>query len=322
VKGAIVDAVMPADIVFEPDSFQYTWKGTIREQRQERWHITESTIRTIMKHLLLHSLLIVSQLTLALPELLAQRTSEASRDGVPPPARRTVVNNAFDVGEELIFDVNYGFVTAGQARMAVPSYSWQKGRKCYHLQFLVRSTSFFDRLYRVRDRYESHLDVEGLFPWRFMQQIREGNYKRDFSARFDHDARKAYTSEGVYDLPPFTQDALSAFYYMRTYDYSALRPGQKVTLQNFYKDSTYTLTVIYHRRETITVKAGTFRSIVLEPVMEEGGLFKATGRILLWVTDDERKIPIQVNAQIPIGSITSELTEANGIKGPIRARVR
>jgi len=254
-------------------------------------------------------------------EALAQHTASATvRDA--RPTFRTVQNNAFDVGEELIFDVNYGFVTAGQARMAVPAFSWQRGRKCYHLQFLVRSTSFFDTFYRVRDRYESHLDVEGLFPWRFLQEIREGSYRRDFSARFDHTAQKAYTSEGVYPLPPYTQDALSAFYYMRTYDYSSLRPGQKVTLQNFYKDSTYTLTVVYHRKETVRVKAGTFRSIVLEPIMEEGGLFKASGRIFLWITDDERKIPIKVDAEIPIGSITSELTEYKGIKGPIRAQVR
>lgn len=275
-----------------------------------------------MKRILAYSIAAVLYTTLAFPSLLAQKTADVTKDGAKPPVYRTVENNAFDVGEELIFDVNYGFVTAGQARMSIPSYSWQKGRKCYNLQFLVKSTSFFDSFYRVRDRYESHLDVEGLFPWRFIQQIREGKYKRDFSARFDHDAKKAYTTEGVYPLPPFTQDVLSAFYYMRTYDYSKLKSGQKVTLQNFYKDSTYTLTVVYHKRETIEVKAGTFKTIVLEPIMEEGGLFKASGRILVWVTDDERKIPIQVDAEIPIGSITSELTEMKGIKGPVRARVK
>jgi hypothetical protein len=275
-----------------------------------------------MKRMFAYSLLTIILATLTFSQLFAQKTAVSPSEGAKSPQYRTVENNAFDVGEELIFDVNYGFVTAGQARMSIPSYSWQKGRKCYNLQFLVKSTSFFDSFYRVRDRYESHLDVEGLFPWRFMQQIREGKYKRDFSARFDHDAKKAYTTEGVYPLPPFTQDVLSAFYFMRTYDYDKLKPGQKVTLQNFYKDSTYTLTIVYHKRETIEVVAGKFKTIVLEPIMEEGGLFKASGRILVWVTDDERKIPIKVDAEIPIGSITSELTEVKGLKGPIRARVK
>ena len=275
-----------------------------------------------MKRILTYSLLTALYSSLLFSSLLAQKTGSGSAEAAKSPAYRTIDNEAFGVGEELIFDVNYGFVTAGQARMSVPSYSWQKGRKCYYVQFLVKSTPFFDAFYFVRDRYESHIDIEGLFPWRFTQQIREGKFKRDFNARFDHDAQKAYTTEGVFPVPPFTQDMLSAFYYMRTYDYSKLKSGQKVTLKNFYKDSTYTLTVVYHRRETIEVAAGTFKTIVLEPIMEEGGLFKASGRILVWMTDDERKIPIQVDAEIPIGSITSELTEVKGIKGPIRAKIK
>ncbi len=275
-----------------------------------------------MKRLSIYALLALFYTSLIFPELLAQKTGSGAPDSKRPPSYRKIENKAFDVGEELIFDVNYGFVTAGQAHMAIPSYSWQKGRKCYNVQFLVKSTSFFDSFYRVRDRYESHIDVDGLFPWKFVQQIREGNFKRDFNARFDHDAQKAYTSEGVYPVPMFTQDILSAFYYMRTQDYSGMKPGQKVTLRNFYKDSTYTLTVVYHRKETIEVEAGTFCTIVLEPVMEEGGLFKASGSIYVWLTDDEKKIPVQVEAEIPIGSIKSELTEVKGVKGPVRAKVK
>jgi hypothetical protein len=268
--------------------------------------------------LLIYSCLIVLQATFAFPALMAQKTGTEGRTA---KSYRTIEQHAFDVGEELIFDVNYGFITAGQARMSIPRYTYQKGRKCYHVQFLVKSTSFFDSFYNVRDRYESHIDAEGLFPWKFIQQIREGGYKRDFSARFDHLAERAYTSEGEYPVPAYTQDVISAFYFMRTYDYTRMKKGQKVELKNFYKDSTYTLTVVYHGKETIEVEAGTFRTIVLEPIMEEGGLFKASGRILVWMTDDERKIPVQVDAEIPIGSITSELTEYKGIKGKIKARI-
>lgn len=238
------------------------------------------------------------------------------------PLFRKIEHSAFDVGEELTYDVGYGFITAGEAKMSIPRWTWQNGRKCYNVEFTVRSTSFFDKLYRVRDRYESHIDADGLFPWKFVQQIREGSYKRDFQASFDHAKQKATTTEGEYPLEPFTQDVLSAFYFMRTYDYSGFRPGQKVYLKNFYKDSTYVLTVKYLGKQTIDVEAGTFRTILLEPIMKEGGLFKASGRIIVWVTDDERRIPVQVEAEIPIGSITSELTSYKGINGPIRAKVK
>ena len=93
-------------------------------------------------------------------------------------------------------------------------------------------------------------------------------------------------------------------------------------LKNFYKDSTYVLTVKYLGKQQIKVAAGTFNTILLEPIMKEGGLFKASGRIIVWLTDDERKIPVQVDAEIPIGSITSELTWYKGTAGPVKAKVK
>ena len=121
---------------------------------------------------------------------------------------RRIEHNAFGVGEHLTYDVNYGFVTAGVAYMTIPRYSTMKGRKCYHIDFRVRSTSFFDALYYVRDRYQSHIDVEGLFPWKFVQRIREGGFKYDFSAWFDNHRNKAFTKDGVYDVPAYTQDVV------------------------------------------------------------------------------------------------------------------
>jgi len=262
--------------------------------------------------------------TLFLTALLAQMTgSSASRTSdqeKTKPTYRIVEQSAFMVGEELTFDVNYGFITAGEAKMMIPRYSYFNGRKCYNVEFTVRSKSFFDNFYQVRDRYESHIDEVGLFPWKFVQQIREGSFKRDFTATFDHKRLKAITADGEYNIEPYTQDILSAFYYMRTYNYDGMRPGQKIYLKNFYKDSTYVLTVKYLGRQTIDVEAGTFRTILLQPIMKEGGLFKASGRIIVWLTDDEKKIPVQVNAEIPIGSITSELISYKGVNGPIRAK--
>lgn len=234
---------------------------------------------------------------------------------------RKVENKAFTVGEELDFDVNYGFVTAGTAKMAVTNYATIFDRKCYQMIFTVQSKPFFDWAYKVRDRYESYVDVDGLFPWKFEQYIREGGYKNDFVATFDQERGKAYAGDKVYPIPPFVQDILSAFYYVRTVNYDGYRPGQKMWFRNFYKDTTYALGVKYLGRQEVSVDAGTFKTIILEPLIKEGGLFQASGRILLWVTDDERKMPVQVEAEVPIGSITSELTSYKGLNGPLPSRI-
>jgi len=235
---------------------------------------------------------------------------------------RFAPQSAFGVGERLVFDVGYGFFTAGEAVMTIPKTDTMFGRPCYQVLFTVNSTPTFSWIYRVEDRYETLLDVTGLFPWKFVQRVREGNYKRDFSAVFDQVNNIAYAEDKQYPIPPYVHDVVSAFYYIRTLDYSASRIGQKSMLENFYKDSTYSLAVKFLGRQRIEVDAGTYDCIILEPLIKEGGLFKSEGRVLVWLTDDERKIPIKVSTKIIIGSIDAELREYSGVIGPIKAKVK
>ena len=234
---------------------------------------------------------------------------------------RKVANRAFAAGETLKFDVNYGFVTAGDAVMKI-SDTLYNNRKCYKIEFSVDSKPFFNWIYKVEDRYSTILDTEGLFPWRFEQHIREGGYSRDFTAEFDQVNHIARTSEGEYPIPSYVHDIMSAFYIARTIDYSGFTPGQKVRLQNFYKDSTYELDVKFKGRQTVEVGAGKFNCIIVEPLAREGGLFKSEGRVYVWLTDDERKVPVKVSTQVVIGSIDSELVEYKGVEEPISAKIK
>lgn len=125
---------------------------------------------------------------------------------------RKVENRAFKEGEKLTFEINYGFITAGEAIMEIaPATVTMNARKCFDITFRVNSTSSFDLVYKVRDYYKTYVDVEGLFPWRFEQHIKEGTYQRDFEAIFDQQNHKAktYTGEtepkkfeGEFDIPP------------------------------------------------------------------------------------------------------------------------
>lgn len=234
---------------------------------------------------------------------------------------RKIDNKAFAVGERLVFDVSYGPITAGEAVMSIPRYDSIAGRNCYRVDFSVRSLKSFDWIYEVRDQYLTFIDVEAIAPLRFEQHIREGTYRRDFTADFDQAKNVARTSEGDYPIPEYVHDIMSAFYYARTLDYSGMKPGDYVTLYNFYKDKSHELRVKFLGRQELDVAAGTFKSIVVEPLVKEGGLFKSEGRIVIWLTDDERKIPIRVNTKVVIGSIDVELREYSGLAGPVRSRV-
>ncbi len=234
---------------------------------------------------------------------------------------RKIDNKAFNVGEKLTFDVKYGFVTAGVAVMAVPRIRRISGRNAFNITFDVNSVPSFDWIYKVRDHYETYLDVEGLFPWRFEQHIREGSYSRDFSAFFDQRNGKAKTTGGEYKIPKYVNDIVSAFYYARTLDYSKLRVGDLIHLQNFYKDTVYDLDVKYLGKERVSVPAGTFNCIVVEPIIKKGGLFKSEGSIYIWLTDDELKIPVKVKTKVVVGAIDAVLTKYEGLAGPLKSKV-
>lgn len=243
---------------------------------------------------------------------------------------RKVPQNAFKNGEKLTFEINFGFVTAGEAVMEIdPVFQIVNGRKCHDIRFYVNSTSSFDWVYKVKDFYRTYVDMEGLFPWRFEQHIKEGTYQRDFEAIFDQQNLKAktYTGEkepkkfeGEFNIPRYVQDAMSAFYFGRTIDYSKMNVNDEMILQNFYKDETFPLRIKYLGKETIEVPAGEFRCVKVEPLVQEGGLFKSEGSIVIWMTDDDRKMPVKVKTKVLIGSIDADLSNYSGLAGPLNSK--
>ncbi len=233
---------------------------------------------------------------------------------------RELENNAFALGERLTFDVKYGFVVGAIAEMHIPRIKKISGRETYHVTFKVNTVPSFDLFFKVRDKYETYIDTKGLFPWRFTQHIREGGFSKDFSAFFDQRKGIAITKNGKYEIPRYVNDIVSAFYIVRTFDFTGIEKGDRFNMQNFYDDKVYPLDVVYHGKETISVEAGTFECIIVEPLVKEGGLFKNEGSIYIWLTDDEVKMPVKVKTKVLIGSIDSELKAYEGIKGNLLSK--
>ncbi len=234
---------------------------------------------------------------------------------------RTVENKAFRSGEELYFDIDYGFFTVGEAELLVFPGDSVFNRKTYHVLSKAKSKPFFDAFFKVRDRYESFIDSAGIFPWRFIQHVREGSYRKDYGAFLNQLSGVAVSNKAETPIKPYTHDIISAFYYVRTLDFSGFREGERIHLNNFFADKTYPLDVVYHGKERVDVEAGEFDCIIVEPLVTAGGLFKNEGRILIWLTNDDAKMPVKVSSKVLIGSITAELTKYKGVYGALTSKV-
>ncbi len=246
------------------------------------------------------------------------------RDKVKPMKKdfRYVENEAYGLGEKLEYEVGYQFITAGTGYFHIqPEPIERYGRKAFDVRFLVRSLQSLEWLYRVRDFYRSVIDIGGIFPWEFEQKIREGKYKRDFKAYFDQFNNKAFAGDDEHDTPEYVHDIVSAFYYVRTLNLGSMRNDSTFYMKNFFGDTTYNLGVKILGRQTIEVEAGKFRCIVIEPLVMEGGLFKNEGNIYIWLSDDDRKIPVKVATKVLIGEVSAELVRYSGLRGPLKAKL-
>ena len=216
-----------------------------------------------------------------------------------------VENKAFAVGEHLVFEIAYKFIKAGTATMSIPDTQWVHGRPCYHIVTTARSNKFFDTFFKVRDRVETFIDMEGLFPWKFEKRIREGKYRTHRTVEYDQlNQRVIYNKKDTLAVPPFVQGVLSSFYYVRVLP---LEVGKSWDIDNYGDGKMYPLKVLVHKKQKVEVPAGTFNCIVVEPVIKGKGIFNQKGRMAIWLTDDERRIPVLMKSKVAIGSIDVRL---------------
>ena len=217
---------------------------------------------------------------------------------------RKIENRAFFVGERFVFEIAYGFIKAGIATMSIPDTRWVQGRLCYHIVTTAESNKFFSFFFKVRDRVESLIDMDGIFTWRFEKHIREGKFSADRYVEYDQYHRNVITKKDTMPVPLYVQDILSSFYYVRTLP---MKVGDSFNIDNYADGKIYPLKVLVHRKERIKVPAGSFNCIVVEPVLRGAGLFNQKGKLTIWLTDDERRIPVLMKSKVVIGSIDARL---------------
>jgi hypothetical protein len=220
--------------------------------------------------------------------------------------KRVVTNQAFGAGERFEFSVGYGIIKAGTAVMEIPEIVKLNGRKCYHIVSTAKSNKFFSVFFKVDDRVESFMDVHELYSHRYDKHVREGKFIADVSMIFDQKNHLALydNSQDTFSVPAYVQDVLSAFYYVRTQD---LKVGRSIFVDNHTDRKNYPLEVKVLRKENIEVPAGTFDCVVVEPILKASGIFKHKGKLTVWLTDDEVKMPVLMKSKVVIGSISTEL---------------
>ena len=224
---------------------------------------------------------------------------------------RVIKYKPFDVGEKFIFNIHYGMISAGKSIMEITGIKEVDNHLCYELRVINKTNSFFDKMYKVRDTILSYFDYDGIYSIRYEKHLREGKYRQDRIEIYDQDNHYVYSKKKWRKIKPFTLDALCAFYYIRT---RTLIPGHDIFFENHTDGKNYSIRVKVLKKEIIKTKFGKVKTIKIMPLMKDPGVFKATGKITIWLTDDSLKIPVKMKSKVIVGSFSADLIEYYGTK--------
>lgn len=230
--------------------------------------------------------------------------------------------SAFKEGEYLRFRLHYGLIDAGEAEITVNKVGKRfHGNEAYHIVGTGRTLGAFNWFFKVRDRYETYLDVDGVFPWEFVRDVREGGYTKQENYRFYQHKSAVKTQKGdVYKIPPFSQDMISSFYYARTLNFDTIQMGDIYSIPTFVDEEEFELRIKFVGKEKLKSRTGTYNCLKFVPVVQEGRIFKEEEDMTVWITDDKNRIPVLAKAKVLVGSIKMELVEYNNLANPL-ARV-
>ena len=235
----------------------------------------------------------------------------------------------FREGERLTYDVTWLKFGAGEATIEVQGVVSLNEHQAYHLVSTAQSGPIISKIYRVDDRTESLLETDPMQTLRFDKNLREGRYRHssqtvfhqeksiatfrylDFSnvpksiTRLDEAERYGKYVTQEFPLNPGALDELSVLYYVRTLP---LQANTTVTAKVFASKKNWALEVKVLGRETLETVLGRRETLKVEPVLKYEGIFQQKGRMIVWLTDDEERIPVQMKSEIAIGSFVTTLT--------------
>ena len=236
---------------------------------------------------------------------------------------RTIDNNAFQRGEKLDYKFYYdsflpGYVTVGDGTIGIREDNVEmSGRNTMHIVGEVESRRFFRWFFKVDNYYETYVDEEAIAPWYFMRDIYEGGYERKEETIFDQYENKAYFEDTIINTKDYIQDVISAFYFVRTFDFSNVQPGDEYDVSMLFKDSIYDTKIKFEGREIIKTDIGEIKTLRFKPKILQDSEFQQPWPMTLWISDDENKVPVLFESRVIVGYAKLELTGYEGLIHPL-----
>jgi len=226
-------------------------------------------------------------------------------------------NLPYKVGEYAAYNISFGAINVGTADLEITEIIQLNNRSAFHIVGKGRSATFFDWFFKVRDVYETFIDIKTLLPLVFKRDVNEGGHLINQKYQFNHNDNRVITKNSSFVIPVNTQDMLSAFFLARTFKKKSIIDGKSFYIPLFMDDENYNLEIKYLANEIIDTKWGKIDCMIFQPKMQEGRVFEDGEKMKIWITDDANHLLVRVETEIWAGTIKAVLDDYKKLKQPL-----
>lgn len=218
----------------------------------------------------------------------------------------------FERGETLDFNLSYFKVIGGSARMTISPLPGDPTK--LRITSVAQSSGLFARFFRVRDEIQSIVAGATLSSLRYQKKLDERGRTKDETTVIDEARHMATRNDEEIAVTTPVFDPLLLVYHLRRLD---LSPGRIHRLNVISDGKVFPVESVVTGRETLATDAGTFKTVIVEPTMSGGGLFgDENKRLIIWFSDDERRLPVRIRSDVKVGTITATLRAVHsGVAG-------
>ena len=234
--------------------------------------------------------------------LLAAALLQGSATDAPAPPPRY----PWAVGETLTYSAKLGILSLGSGTLQVAGLDTVRGAESFRFRFRLQGKTI---IYSLDDVLESYVGTRDLISRRFVQDFVEND-------KPSHRRYEIYPDSGFFretgkpDAQPSPANPLddaAFFYFVRV---TPLEVGKKYVYNRYFRKEKNPVTIEVTRREKMELPDGReVDCLVLHPVIDTKGMFSKRSETLIWLTDDERRLPVQIRSKFPFGTITLRLKD-------------
>ena len=221
-------------------------------------------------------------------------------------------NFPFQLGEKLEYTAQFNFIPAGESTLEFVSIDTINHQPVYHMAYTAKTGKVADRLFKIRDRVDMWLGENELFTHRLSKSIHEGNYKKEIVSQIDYENYIAVTNGDTISISKKVRDPYSLFYFLRTIP---LPIGKVFPFTTFESNETTDFNLKVSGKEYIKTEAGNYSCIVVKPYRDGKTLLKNKGDMQIWFSDNEKRIPVQVEIKLKFGTMLMKLKKVSFLEG-------